>query len=151
MKVQWTNVALGLGLIGATVGLAAWGHGPGGCHSGKFMQRMMDAHVEEALDDLKATPEQRQQVNQLKVGLMADFQAMHESRKTLMTSLAQQFTSDRLDAATLDSAADPLIKSHDKLRQDLRDAVVQIHDVLTPAQRQQVASKIQEHLAACSK
>src|SRR5450755_3479793 len=150
---NWTNVALGAALIGSVIGLAGfgWGHGPGGCHSGKFFQRMVDAHLEEVLDDLKATPEQRHQITQLKIGITADFQGMQDSRKALMTTLAQQFPADRLDAATLDSAADPLVKSQDKLRQDIRDAVVQIHGILTPTQRQQLASKIQEHLAGCSK
>jgi protein CpxP len=152
MKRNWMNAALAVGLIGSLVGLAgfAWGHGHG-CHGGKFFQKMMDAHLEEVLDDLKATPEQRQQITQLKVGLTSDFQGMQDSRKALLTSLAQQFPSERLDTASLDSAADPLVKSQEKLRQDIREAVVQIHDLLTPTQRQQVASKIQEHLAGCAK
>jgi protein CpxP len=148
---NWLNAALAVGLIGSVVGLAgfAWGHG--GCHSGKFFQKMVDAHLEEVLDDLKATPEQRQQITQLKVGLVSDFQAMQDGRKALMTTLAQEFPGDQLNAAAIDSAADPLVKAHDRLRLDLRDAVVQLHGILTPTQRQQLASKIQEHLSNCSK
>jgi Spy/CpxP family protein refolding chaperone len=149
---RWINAALAAALLGSVIGLAGfgWSHRHG-CHGEKFLQRMVDAHLEETLDDLKATPEQRAQINQLKTGLVADFQALHDGHQSLLTSLSQQFSSDRLDAATLDANSDSLLKAHDQLRLDLRNAVVRVHDLLTPEQRQQVAAKLQEHSARCSK
>jgi len=149
---NWVSAAMTVALIGSVVGLAGfgWSHHHG-CHSDKFLQMIVGAHVDEVLDDLKATPEQRAQINQLKDGLTADFKAIHDGHQTLLTALVQQFPSDRLDAASIDADSDSLVKAHEKLQQDLRNAVVQVHNVLTPAQRQQVASKLQDQLAGCSK
>lgn len=140
IALSGTLVALALGGI---VGLA--GFGWGGHHDQKFMKRMVDAHLADVFDELNATADQRSQMTVLEDKLLADVQALRQTRGSLMKQLAETFPSDQLDTAALDRSAEPMKQAQQKLQEDLRQTVIDLHGLLTPAQRQKLSERVQEH------
>lgn len=139
-----------LALAGTIVGLAGFGFGHGwGCHSEKFLRHMIDAHVEELLDKVDATQAQRQQISGMEERLLGDFKAMREAHRSILEQLVAQFPGDQLDMAALDQAVVPQKQAQEKLRQDLRQSIQDLHGILTPTQRQKLAGLAKDRLESC--
>jgi Spy/CpxP family protein refolding chaperone len=126
--------------LGSAVAVAGFGHG----HNDKFMRKMVDAHVEEMLDSINATADQRQKVSAMEDKLFADFKQTRESHRSLMTALTDQFGRDQMDQSALDQAVQPMLQAQDQLRADLRQSVSNLHDLLTPDQRQKLVAQAKE-------
>ena len=73
---------------------------------------MVEAHVEEALDSINATPDQRQKVAAMQDKLLADSKQNKDARRGLMTTLADQFALDQMDTSALDQAIEPTVQAH---------------------------------------
>jgi protein CpxP len=127
-------------VLGSAVALASFGWHGG--HNEKFMRRMVDAHVEETLDEINATPQQRQKVSAIEDRLLADFQVSRDARRTFLTSLTDQFSQPQLDNASIEQAFQPVAQSHEKLRQELLQTVGDLHDLLTPDQRAKLVERV---------
>ncbi|MHB8416720.1 MAG: Spy/CpxP family protein refolding chaperone [Myxococcales bacterium] len=138
--------ALALLLSGTVVGLAGFGWGHFACHGQKFMKRIVDAHVEEALDKIDATADQRQKVSALEDKLIGDFKAMRQSHRASFSKVVDQFPQDSLDPSVLDQAMADQKQSMDQLHQDVRQSLIDLHDLLTPVQRQKLAALAKERL-----
>jgi periplasmic protein CpxP/Spy len=133
-------------VLGSAGALASFGWHGG--HNEKFMRRMVDAHVEEALDGIAATPDQRQKISAIEDKLFADFQSSRDVRRTFLGTLTDQFSQPQLDSAALDQAFQPVAQSHEKLRSEVLQAVGDVHDLLTPDQRAKLVERVkqlQEH------
>jgi len=129
-------------VLGSAVALASFGwHG---AHSEKFMRRMIDAHVEEALDDISATADQRQKVSAIEDKLFADFQLSRDARRAFVKTLTEQFAQPQLDSAALEQAYQPVSQSHEKLRAEMLQAVGNVHDLLTPDQRAKLVDRMNQ-------
>ncbi|MHB1845232.1 MAG: Spy/CpxP family protein refolding chaperone [Deltaproteobacteria bacterium] len=142
------QAAIGLVLVGGLVGLAGFGF-HGHCHGEKFFRHMIDAHVEEALDKIDANPTQRQQVSAIEDKLIADGKAMRDAHQSILAQLAAQFPNAQLDMQALDQAAEPQKQAQEKLRQDIRQAVSDIHAILTPTQRQKLSDLMKSESTRC--
>jgi Spy/CpxP family protein refolding chaperone len=134
--------AVSVAVLGSAVAAAslAW-HGR---HNEKFLRRMVDAHVEEELDELNATPAQRQQVSAIEDKLFADFKVSREARHGFLQTLTDQFAQPQLDSAALDQAFQPVAQSHEMLRTEMLQAVGEVHDLLTPDQRVKLVARVKQ-------
>ncbi len=156
MKMVWKSAlrhsALVLALSGTVIGLAGFGFGHFGCHGQKFVKRIIDAHVEEALDKLEATADQRQKVSTLEDRLLGDVRALRQAHRAALAKLGDQFAQEQLDASTLDETFATSKQSVEQLRQDLRQTILDLHEILTPLQRQQLATLMKQRLqeSSCS-
>lgn len=139
--------ALAVLLSGTVIGLAGFGFGHFGCHGQKFMKRIADAHVEEVMDKINATPEQRQKVSAMEDKLIGDFKAIRTAHRASLAKVADAFGQDPLDTQVLDAARAQNQQSIEQLQGDIRQTLQDLHEALTPAQRQQLASLVKEHLA----
>jgi Spy/CpxP family protein refolding chaperone len=142
-----TTRALGIAgvavaVLGSAVALAGFGWHGG--HNEKFIRRMVDAHVEEALDSINATTDQRQKVSAIEDKLLADFKQNREAHRELVTSLTDQFGRDQMDPSVLDQAVQPMLQAQEHLRADLRQSVGDLHDMLTPDQRQKLVAQVRQ-------
>jgi Spy/CpxP family protein refolding chaperone len=132
--------ALTLGAGGAAlVGGRAWAHGPGGPHAG-MMKRMISAALDEALDRANVSPGQRTTIHASRDRAFAAFDAQQPDHRAHKEQVLALFEGDRLDPGQLQT----LHAQMEQRRQTVRDAVVQavveIHDTLSPEQRRIVAS-----------
>ena len=109
------------------------------------VEKRVTAHVEEVLDDLKATPEQRARVLAVKDRLLAEGKKLQGAHDQVFTELLAQWEGASFDIARVEALADGRI---DDLRAFAHQAVkgaAEVHDVLTPEQRAQLARKIRRH------
>lgn len=136
--------ALGLATIAAGFVLLSGFRGHGGCGSHRdpaHMHKMIAAHIDDVLDEVKATPEQRARITAIRDRLLAEGKALHAERDVHQELLAQW------DAPSPDMARiNGLIDQHgDALKafvHHVADGLAEVHAVLTPEQRAQISKKI---------
>lgn len=102
--------------------------------------------VEKMLDDVQATPAQRQQILAIKDKLMADGKALRASHADTRTQLLALWNADQPDPAQVHALVDGRADAMKSFADEVADAVLQVHGILTPAQRAQVGEKLQQHL-----
>ncbi len=101
-------LVVALGLVGI-VGFRFAGH----CGHGRDpaqVRAMVNEHVDDTLDDLKATPEQRTQIHGVVDKLLQDGQKLHEGHAALHDELLAQWKSDQPDAAKVRALVDQRIQ-----------------------------------------
>ena len=125
---------IAVALSGAVVALAAFGG-----HGRNMGRHMIQAHIDDVLDQLSATPAQRQQISAIETKVLDDVQAQQDTRRALMKELKTQIGSDTVNLAAYDQLVQQQRQAEDAFRADLRTAIQQTHDVLSPAQRSQFA------------
>jgi Spy/CpxP family protein refolding chaperone len=146
----WKRVALALGiaslLAGATAAIAANGHG-----RGNFQQRIT-TRVNRMLDKLNATADQRQAVNQVVNDALSNLQAQHQQHGNPHNdwmSILSAANADQMKQAVNDAQAHAAARA--QAMQNASPVIIQalqkVHDILTPAQRQQFAAIAKNHAA----
>jgi periplasmic protein CpxP/Spy len=144
-KVRAVSGALllfGLGFVAlAASGGCGWRHhGP---RDPAQVAAMVSKHVEDVLDDLNATPDQRTRILAIKDRLLAAMQAGQADRKGTHEAVLAAWKSDSPDAASLHALVDRRMDDVRKLAHQAVDAGIEVHDVLTPDQRAQLTKKIE--------
>ena len=125
-------------LIGAGAAWAARGHG------GAMMKQMITNRIAQAEDLIQATPQQRAQIEQSRDVILNALQASHKGRGQDHQQFMQLLTADTLNPNDLYKIADQHAQQIQELAKVIVPEIVKVHDVLTPAQRQDVAAKAQE-------
>ena len=141
-------------LIGATIGVAAlvgaraWAQGPGGGFGGPhagMMKRMISAALDEALDQAAVSAEQRTAIHASRDRAFAALESGRPDRSAQRDQVLALFEGDRLDASQLAAVHGQMEQRHQAIRDAVTQAIVEIHDTLTPAQRQTVANYVRTH------
>jgi periplasmic protein CpxP/Spy len=131
-------VAIGLGALTLT----AFRHH----HDPAQMEQRLTKRVEKMLDEVQATDAQRQQILAIKDKLVADGKALHATRADTRQKLLALWNSDQPDAAQVHALVDGRADAMKAFADEVADAILQVHGILTPAQRAQVGAKVQQHL-----
>jgi len=138
-----TAVVLTVLAVGTVVLIGARAHaqGPGrpGMHTG-MMKRMISAALDEALDQAAVTAEQRAAIYASRDRAFAAIEAQRPDRGAQREQVLALFEGDRLDAAQLQAVHAQMAQRHQAIRDAVTQAIVEVHDTLTPAQRQVVAN-----------
>jgi Spy/CpxP family protein refolding chaperone len=101
--------------------------------------------VNALLDEVKATDEQRARVNQIKDQLLKEGVQVKQSERQLMQELLSKWDASQVDAAEVHTLIDQRVEGHRAFAQKMADALIQIHDILTPDQRAQLKQELQSH------
>ena len=134
------TIVLAAGL--ALAGFSGCGHHrPGPEH----MERMVTHHVNDALDDLKATPEQRQKVLAVKDRMLASVKALHGDHQALMQDALFIWEASSFDQTRALALVDARIDAMRAMAHEAVGAVADVHETLTPEQREQVAKRLRRH------
>ena len=140
-----TVVLIGTAIgVAALVGARAWAQGPGGMHGG-MMKRMISAALDEALDQAAVTAEQRTAIHASRDRAFAAFEANRPDRRAQRDQVLALFEGDRLDASQLQAVHAQMEQRHHAIRDAVAQSIVEIHDTLTPAQRQKLADMVKSH------
>lgn len=118
----------------------------GGCGHGHprdpaQVAKFVNARVDDLLDDVDATPDQRTKIHAIADRMLAEGQAFHAGQAEVHDALLGQWKAESPDKAKLHALVDARIDAMRKLAHDAVDAGVEAHDVLTPAQREKLAKK----------
>ena len=120
-------------------------HGEAGEHpGGKWMQAKIEAHVADALDVAKATPEQRKAVLAEVESLLgkgkAGMQRHHQQRKAAL----DVFASDKPDTKAIAALVNTFLDGHDERSKGIAAALTRMHAIFRPEQRKAIASYVAE-------
>ena len=133
------------GLAASVVaGAGVLAHGQGGGRPA-IMRRMVSAAIDEALDEAKVTPAQRQTIQAARDRVFATFDEARASRRPRLEEGLALFEADRPDPARIEALHREGEAARQRVRQAIHEALVEAHDVLTPAQRKAVADYVRAH------
>jgi Spy/CpxP family protein refolding chaperone len=135
---------LGLGAIGV-LGAFRGAHGHGG-HDPERMAEMVTKRLDSILDEIEATPEQRQRITAVKDRLLEKGKALHAERRGMMQDLLAQWRSPAIDAAAVHSKIDARAEAMKGFAHEAADALAEVHGILTPEQREEVAARWEQKM-----
>jgi Spy/CpxP family protein refolding chaperone len=142
--VSGALLLLGVGLVTLTAfSGGGWCHGHRGPRDPAQVAAMVTNHVEDALDDLNATPDQRTRILAVKDRMLAEAQQVHGDQKATHQALLEAWKSDAPDAAKLHALVDQRVEEMRKLAHEAVDAGIEVHGILTPDQRAKLTKKIE--------
>ncbi len=150
MTRTWKRIAGAAAALAAAVAavavLAAFRGGWHGHHRDPAeVTAFVNARLDDALDDLDATPAQREKIHALAAGLLKDGLALRDAHAEVHRELVAQWDADAPDAARLHALVDARLDALRAVANEAVDDAIQAHDVLTPAQRAKVSRKLHRH------
>lgn len=141
-------------VIGAVAAVAAIGIGVvaltgfhGGCGRHRHgrdpaqLAAFVTDHVDDALDDLDATPEQRTRIHAVKDRLLAGGAKAREGHGEVHEAILAEWRSQAPDAARLHALVDARAEELRALAHEAVDSGIEVHGILTPEQRERLARK----------
>ena len=138
--------ALGVLLLG---GFAARGGSP--CARGEFSeeraQKFATFMVEDLLDEVDATEAQRTQILAVKDRMLGEALSLHSAKKATHETLMAEWDAETPDSAKIHALIDQRIEEVRKTAHKAADAMVEVHGVLTPEQRDIVAEMHEDRIA----
>jgi len=140
-----TLAAVALSLV-AVVGLAGFrGCGHHGGRDPAQVAAFVTERLDDALDDLAATPAQRTAIQGIKDTLLAQAQTLRAQHQADHALLLAEWNADHPDRAKIQALIDARANELTALAHQAADAAIQVHDILTPEQRAKVAKKLERH------
>ncbi len=134
------TLAAVLGVVALTGFAGGCGHhGPG--RDPAQVAKFVNARVDDLLDDVDATPDQRTKLHAIADRMLAEGQALHADQAQVHDTVLAQWKAETPDKAQLHALVDARMDELRKLAHDAVDAGVEAHDVRTPAQRETLAKK----------
>lgn len=152
-----TAIVIGslVGVIGLVTALGAahsyasgrvLSRGLGGPEHERIFRAVMDAKLDIVSEKLNLSVEQKDKVRAIKDDLFQSFKDNRQGCADLRQKFAAEFKKDALDRATLDQLASERKERHAGMENKVKQAILDIHDLLTPEQRAQLVDLIGEHL-----
>lgn len=114
-------------------------HMMGGHHGGGDTGMKMSGRM---LDLVKATPEQRAQIQKIMDGARADLQAQREAGKGLRGEFMATMAQPNIDAGAVEQIRQKMLAQHDQASKRRTQAMVDAARVLTPEQRKQLSERM---------
>jgi Spy/CpxP family protein refolding chaperone len=126
------------------------GMGGSGMHRGpgmhpEMMRRMISLRLDEALTQAAVTPEQRVKIHESRDRAFKAMEAQRPDPRSHRDQLLAAFEADRLDVTQVQAMHAQMEQQHQAMRSAMSQAIVEIHDTLTPAQRKIVADYARAH------
>jgi periplasmic protein CpxP/Spy len=133
-------LVLALGFVALT---GFGGCGRGGHHGRDPAQvaAFVTDRVDDVLDDIDATPDQRTRIHAVKDRLLASAQAARAGRAEVHDAVLAEWNAAQPDAAKLHALVDARAAELQKLAHEAVDAGVEVHGMLTPEQREKISKK----------
>jgi len=129
---------LGVGLV-TTVAAFAHGGGPG---RPAMMKRFVSAMIDEALEPANVTADQRTRIYAARDRAFAALESHRQTRGTHMDEALALFEADAVDPGRVAAFRTQREAEHRQVGDAIVQALTEVHDVLTPAQRKAVADWI---------
>ena len=143
LTVIGASALLVVGLVALSGFSGGFCHGHGHGRDPAEVAAFVTDRVEDTLDDLNATPDQRTRILAVKDRLLDAAKGLHGNRAETHAALLAEWKAEKPDAAKLHALVDQRADELKAFAHQAVDAGVEIHDVLTPAQRDQLTKKIE--------
>jgi len=136
--------AIAVGYLTLT-GFRGPGHGCGGRGDPARMEKMISSHLDDVLDDLDATAEQRARITAVKDRLLAEGKALRAGKGELHKDLVAQWESPNPDASRVHAIIDEKGDAMKGFAHKVADGLAEVHGILTPEQRAKLSKKMKRH------
>ena len=141
-------VAIVAGAALAAVGFVALSGFAGGCGAHRHGPRdpaevaaFVTDRVDGVLDDVDATPAQREKIMAVKDRLLGEATKLHADRDALHGELLGMWKGDMVDRARLHAIVDQRVDAMRAAAHAAADGAADVHDALTVEQREKLAKK----------
>jgi Spy/CpxP family protein refolding chaperone len=146
-----TVLAIAVSGAGA-LGVGAWtAYAHGGFRGHRdpaLMHRFIDFALDEKLDAIGATEAQKQKVREIKDRLVKDGHPLRESHLAFRDDVLKLLEQDNLDPAQVKGLVRERTEAFTRFADEVADAVVELHGILTPEQRKQLLADAREHMSS---
>jgi len=115
-------------------------HGSCG-HDPQRLEEVAREHLDEALDELDATDDQRAQVTALADRLLPQIRELVGEHRRVHEELRTAWSQETLDPAPLHALVDSRSEAFTRFAHEVVDAAAELHEVLTPEQRARLAER----------
>lgn len=112
----------------------------------RMMHARIKAHVEEAFDQINATPQQRAAITSALEQVESTIKDRRGDRFAKLNDAAAVFAAEKLDATKVAGLRAYHDREADKLADTAIQAVYDVHAALTPAQRQKLVAYVQQEM-----
>jgi Spy/CpxP family protein refolding chaperone len=129
-------LGVGVGLITAVAAFAHGGARPA------MMKRFVSAMIDDALAPANVTPAQRTQIYAARDRAFAALETHRQTRGAHMNEALALFEADVVDPGRVATFRAQREAEHRQVADTISQAITEVHDVLTPAQRKAVADWI---------
>jgi periplasmic protein CpxP/Spy len=102
---------------------------------------------ERLLEDIQATPAQREQLNRIAEAARTDLRAKAEAARPDPGRLAELLAKPVVDEAAVEALRRQALQRHDETTRRLQVAMLEAAKVLTPEQRARIAERMKQHAA----
>jgi Spy/CpxP family protein refolding chaperone len=99
-----------------------------------------------SLEGLNTTPEQADQIQKIEADMHAKMQPAHDVEKQILLALADGVAAGNVDRGKLDPMTQQLATAAGGIHDGVVDSLNQLHNILTPPQRQALVDKVEAHL-----
>ena len=140
------NILIGLAMAVGVVTLAGFGRSWHHRHDPERMAEFVTERVDDALDDVDATPEQRERIHAVKDRMLARAKELHGDRAAVRATILEAWKAEAPEAAKLHALVDERADALRALAHEAVDAGVEVHGVLTPEQRAKLAEKAERRM-----
>lgn len=146
----WMKFGLLAGVGALLVGGAAFAKGKGGGHCGwggrggwsaEDKKKFASAKLDEVLEDLKVTNDQRTAIYASRDKLFVALEAAKPDRSEKFDQITELFQKDELDLRDVESLKLEHRAKITSVEDAVSDAIVELHATLTPEQRKQLVAK----------
>ncbi|HEY6098953.1 MAG TPA: Spy/CpxP family protein refolding chaperone [Anaeromyxobacter sp.] len=143
------TIGIAAGALLAVAGFVTLTGFGGGCHGRRHghdpaeVAAFATARVDDALDDVDATPDQRAKIHAVKDRLLAAGQQAHAGNREAHEAVFAEWKSASPDAAKLHALVDARIDAMRAFAHQAVDAGIEVHGILTPEQRAKVTKKVE--------
>ncbi len=134
--LTWRALAQGPG------GAETFGPGMHGAGGPAMMKRMISARLDQALDQANVTADQRAAIHASRDRAFAALDALRPDPRAHRDQMLALFEADRIDPAQLETLHEQMEQRHQAVRAAITQAIVEIHDTLTPEQRHAIAQYV---------
>lgn len=115
-------------------------------HDPEKVRKVATWIVEDALDDLDATDEQRTAIHASKDRILAEGMKLHAESKKAHEAIYQEWNQEEPDAERVHALIDERIEAFRVVAHEAADEALATHALLTPEQRALVAERMREHM-----
>jgi periplasmic protein CpxP/Spy len=147
--------AIGATLAGVGAGVFAqggpgggWG-GPGGWHgrhlSPELRAKHLDLMVEDVLDGIDVTADQKSRIKAIVAEMMKELQPLRQQRFETRRQAMEILTQPTVDRAAIESLRVEKLKVAEAASKQFTQGIANIAEVLTPEQRKALAEKFSRH------
>ena len=110
---------------------------------GERFERMVEWKVEDMLDEVDASDDQRERVRAIASAALADMGEFRDFRRAGREALVDALTQETVDREALEALRQSKLETADRASLRLLTALADAAEVLTPAQRAELAEELQ--------